>query len=160
LKFNPTSMIEQPFSTPEFTDKQQRCFEIPEQEILISYARSGGAGGQNVNKRDTKAHIKWHIRESTAFTEEQKAILEQGLRNWINDEGYVFLSNQETRSQEQNKQNAIDRLNTLVEEALIPEKKRVPTKPTRSSKLRRLDDKTRTSTIKKLRGKIERNDTD
>ncbi len=68
---------------------------IPENELKITYARSGGAGGQNVNKRDTKAQLRWNILGSSVFTTEQKRILEQELQHWVNEEGYVVISNQE-----------------------------------------------------------------
>lgn len=128
-------------------------FSVPENEIHIDYARSGGAGGQNVNKRDTKAQITWSIKDSLAFTEEQKVILERELANWINAEGFVSIQNQETRSQDQNRSNAIDRLNEIVTQALTPKKERKPTKPTRASKERRLDEKSRESRKKADRGK-------
>jgi ribosome-associated protein len=120
-------------------------YVVPENELTATYARSGGAGGQNVNKRDTKAQISWHILGSSSFTDEQKVILERELMNWINSEGCVVIQNQETRSREQNRSNAISRLNALVTEALTPEKERIATKPTRSSRERRLEDKSHES---------------
>lgn len=134
-------MFETPSSSPEATHEMKMFYTIPDREIDCSFARSGGPGGQNVNKKSTKAQVRWHILGSTSFTDEQKVVLERELRNWINEEGCVSISNQETRSQEQNKQKAVDRLNELVNEALVPKKERVPTRPTRSSNERRLADK-------------------
>lgn len=125
---------------------------VPESEINVDYARSSGAGGQNINKRDTKAQITWSIRDSLSFTDDQKAILERELINWINNEGLVSIQNQETRSREQNRSNAIERLNEIVTIALTPEKERKPTKPTRASKERRLDEKAQHSKLKRERG--------
>jgi ribosome-associated protein len=134
-------MIEQPSFQTASMEKPKR-FIVPEKEITTSYTHSSGAGGQYVNKRDTKAQISWHIAGSSMFTDEQKIILERELRNRMNSDLCVVLANQKTRSREQNRNNAIDRLNDLVTEALTPEKDRIPTKPTRSSQVRRLNEKT------------------
>lgn len=129
-------------------------YTIPEHEIDMIYSRSSGAGGQNVNKRDTKAQIRWPFRISQHFTETQKLVLEQALQNWINSDGYIVITNQESRSQEQNRKNALDRLQLIVNEALTPEKDRIATKPTWSSKKRRLDDKQKDSRKKTARKSI------
>lgn len=134
--------------------RQPSPYHIPENELFLSFSRSGGAGGQNVNKRDTKAQLKWHILGSNVFSTEQKRILEQELRHWINTDGYVIITNQESRSQEQNKQHAIHRLNELVTNALTPEKDRIATKPSWSSTLRRLQEKQRDSRKKTNRRTI------
>lgn len=132
---------------------------IPLKEIGVIYSRASGAGGQNVNKRDTKAQIRWHLRSSSAFNDSEKLLLEHALDPWMTLEGDVIISNQESRSREQNQQRAIDRLNELVRIALIPKKKRVPTKPTRSSKEKRIQDKkvvSRKKTFRKPIGDSER----
>jgi ribosome-associated protein len=136
--------------SPESMDQPKR-YTVPESELRFFFARSGGPGGQNVNKRKTKARIEWPFSDSLSFTDDQKLILERELQNWINDKGCVVVSNRVTRSQDQNRQNAIDRLNEIVTEALTPEKERIATKPTRSSKERRLDDKKLESNKKKDR---------
>jgi len=116
-------------------------FIVPESEISESFSRSGGKGGQNVNKLSTKAEARWNIGNSQAFTDEQKEKIEQVLKNRINKEGELIVVSQEERSQLQNRQRAFQRLNELVLWALIPEKERIPTKPTRASKERRLEAK-------------------
>lgn len=126
-------------------------YSIPDHEIDTAYSHSSGAGGQNVNKRDTKAQIRWPFRISQNFSDDQKFILEQTLHHWINNDGYIVIANQESRSQEQNRQNAIDRLHLIVNEALTPEKNRIPTRPTRSSKERRLTSKKKESNKKTSR---------
>lgn len=122
--------------------------EVPESEIHVTYARSSGPGGQNVNKRSTKAVISWNVRASSAFTEDQMALIEVELANRINKEGEVFIHADATRSREQNRISAIEALQRLVREALTPEAERVPTKPTRASKRRRVDEK-RMHSVKK-----------
>ena len=127
--------------------------EIPENEIMISHARSSGPGGQNVNKRSTKAIIKWHVLGSQSFTDAQKVQIERECRNWINNEGCLVIQASATRSQDQNTKDAIARLQEIVRTALTPEKDRIPTKPSRASRARRVDEKTRHGQKKAERGR-------
>ncbi len=124
---------------------------IPENEITEQFSRSGGSGGQNVNKLSTKAEVRWNVESSAAFSDEEKEKIKQVLGNRINKEGELIITSQEERSQLQNRGRAIERLNNLVSDALIPEKERVATKPTRSSKERRLEAKKRQGEKKKQR---------
>ena len=126
-------------------------FIIPENEIAEQFSRSGGSGGQNVNKLSTKAEVRWNIDASKAFNDEEKEKIKQVLGNRINKEGELIITSQEERSQLQNRERAIERLNNLVSDALIPEKERVATKPTRSSKERRLETKKHRGKTKKMR---------
>ena len=126
-------------------------FIIPENEIAEQFSRSGGSGGQNVNKLSTKAEVRWNVDSSAAFSDEEKEKIKQVLENRINKEGELIITSQEERSQLQNRGRAIERLNNLVSDALIPEKERVATKPTRSSKERRLEAKKRQGEKKKSR---------
>lgn len=127
---------------------------IPESELQIDFVRASGAGGQNVNKVSTKVQLKWNVGRSSVFSPEEKAKIKIFLANRINEEGEVVMSSQETRSQLQNKERVIERLHELVEIALRPVHKRIPTKPTRGSRERRLDSKERHSQRKQARRKV------
>lgn len=131
-------------------------FLVPETEISEKFSRSGGRGGQNVNKLSTKAEVRWNIDESRAFSADQKEKIKEVLKNRINKEGELVIVSQEERTQLRNRQRAIERLNNLVAAALAPEKERIPTKPTIASKEKRLEEKKRISEKKKWRAeKIE-----
>ena len=124
---------------------------VPDEEISEKFSRSGGRGGQNVNKLSTKAEVRWNVDASMVFTPEEKEKIKDVLGKRINKEGELIVVSQEERSQMQNRERAIERLNKLVEAALIPEKERKPTKPTKASKERRLEEKKRIGEKKKQR---------
>jgi ribosome-associated protein len=124
---------------------------IPRDEIIEKFSRAGGAGGQNVNKLSTKAEVRWNVGKSKLFSQEEKEKIKRALANKINKEGELIVVSQETRTQSQNRELAIERLNNLVKSALITRKKRKPTKPTKASKERRLSSKKRLSEKKKWR---------
>lgn len=140
---------------PESTEHLPR---IPEQEFWVTYARSSGAGGQNVNKRDTKALVRWHIEGSSIFTEEQKQRIRIALPNRINAEGFLYVDCEQERSREQNRVIAMETIQALVAEALAPVKERIPTKPTKGSRERRLGKKALQSRKKEDRRPPENND--
>jgi ribosome-associated protein len=129
--------------------------QIPESELNITFARSGGKGGQNVNKTSTKVIIHWSVGKSMVLTDEEKARVREKLANRINNEDELVLMSEEERSQLQNRESAIARLQELVTEALHVPKKRRPTRPSKSSKLKRLEGKKIRSQIKKERRSIE-----
>lgn len=120
-------------------------------ELKISAIRSSGPGGQNVNKVNTKIELRFNLTDSIVFTETQKQRLAIKLKNRINAEGTIVLFESSERSQLKNKQKAIAKLIELIEKALTPVKRRIKTKPTISSKLKRLEKKKQQSSKKQLR---------
>lgn len=126
-------------------------FTVLDDEVEFTFARSGGPGGQNVNRRATKVHLRWDFERSSALNDKQKGLIREGLKGFINKDGVVALEAQEERSQGRNRQIALDKLNALVEEALVPEKERIATKTPRSSRERRLEGKRATAQKKKGR---------
>ena len=110
-------------------------------ELSFTFSRSSGPGGQNVNKVNTKVTLRFSIAESDMLSDEQKVILEEKLANQITKEGELILVSQASRSQLKNKEEAIQKLYDLLNEALKQKKKRKPTKPTKASKERRIKEK-------------------
>ena len=124
---------------------------IPRAEIQYRASRAGGAGGQHVNTSSTRIELLWDLPRSTAVTEEQRERIRTKLAPRLDSEGMVRVVASDRRSQGQNKQLADERLAALVKHALHIPKKRRPTKPTRSSKERRLSEKKHHSDKKKTR---------
>lgn len=144
---------ENKFMMSKKEEETVREFVIPESEMEITFVRSGGKGGQNVNKLSTKAKLAWNIGRSAIFSEEEKQKIREQLANRINQKDEIFLESQEERSQLQNKERVIERLHNLIRTALEPIKERIPTEPTYGSQQRRLQEKTEHSKKKAMRKK-------
>ena len=127
---------------------------IPDHELRIETARSGGPGGQNVNKIESKVQLRWSVGESGIFDEREKERIRRVLTHRLNQDDEVMVDVEEERSQAQNRATAIARLQWLVADALAPKKIRRPTRPTRSSKERRLTEKKKTAEMKRGRKKV------
>ncbi|MCI0706188.1 MAG: aminoacyl-tRNA hydrolase [Ignavibacteriae bacterium] len=124
---------------------------IPFSELRFVTSRSGGPGGQNVNKLETRVELLFDVVHSTSITNEQRAALTANLRSKMDADGVLRIVAQESRSQWQNKQNAVEKFVQLFRIALKPRKKRVATKPSRNAKEKRLKSKRIRSETKKLR---------
>ena len=124
---------------------------IPAGELEMSFARSGGSGGQNVNKVSSKVDLRWNPQTSSALTFDDRSQLLERLKNRLTTDGYLIVTSQLTRDQIKNRDDAMSKLALIVRAALHREKPRKPTKVSRGAKRRRVEDKRRHSEKKSNR---------
>lgn len=128
--------------------------QIPDHEIDIAAIRAQGPGGQNVNKVATGIHLRFDIRASSLpelYKERLLSLSDQRLTK----EGVLIIKAQRQRSQEGNREDALNRLRELIQDVMVSQKRRVPTKPSRSAQKKRLEGKSKRSRTKALRGKLD-----
>ena len=128
-----------------------RTLSIPEEEIELSFARSGGPGGQHVNTSATKVELRFDVTNSPSLTPEQRARLLERLAPRLTNDGVLVLFASDHRSQTRNRDAAIERFADVLRDALKTPRIRKPTHPSRGAKERRLDEKKQRSETKRLR---------
>jgi ribosome-associated protein len=129
--------------------------QIPSTELMFTFSRASGAGGQNVNKVNSKATLAWDIRNTTCIADSVKFRFMQKFSNYINEEGLVKITSQRFRDQPQNIADCIEKLHALLKQVMNPPVKRVKTKPTKTSIEKRIKIKKISSQIKKNRQRIK-----
>ena len=126
---------------------------ISDDELHWSFARSGGPGGQNVNKVASKAILRWDVAATSSLPEHVKQRLLAHQRKRITNEGELVLNSQRYRDQERNREDCLQKLREMILQAATLPKRRRPTKPTRGSRMNRLQEKRRRAGVKALRRK-------
>ena len=132
--------------------------QLPDSDISITFVRSAGPGGQNVNKVVTAAQLRFNLAGTSVLNERMKARLRVLAGRRVTDDGELLIIARNHRTQEGNRREALARLQALVEEARIEPKLRRATRPTKASKERRLQGKARDQRVKTLRGKVRSDD--
>lgn len=134
--------------------KVNEDISIPLGEIEVAAIRSQGAGGQNVNKVSTAIHIRFDVMTSTSLSEEQKERVLRLKDRRLSKDGTIVIKSQRYRSQDKNRSDALDKLAQMIGKALVRQKPRKRTKPTKKSRQKRLDDKIKRGRLKESRSKI------
>jgi ribosome-associated protein len=128
--------------------------QIPRAEVSYRATRAGGPGGQHVNTSSTRVELWWNPRESSAPSDEQRALLEERIGHRLDQDGWLRLVEAGSRSQLRNKEAVTERFLALIFQALRPPKPRKPTTIPRAQKARRLETKRKRAAVKRLRGKV------
>lgn len=127
---------------------------IPLSELQFGFTRSQGPGGQNVNKLSTRVELTFEIFQSSSLTDEQKQQIAAVLKSRVDANGILRLAAQSSRSQWRNREEVLERFVSLIQQALTPKKKRVPTKATHGAKQKRLTSKRLASLKKRNRNRV------
>src|SRR5262245_41329073 len=134
--------------------------EIPEEELVFTASRSGGPGGQNVNKVSTRVTLEFDLEHSAALQQDQRERIRSKLAGRINKDGILKVTSQRTRSQDLNRNDAVARFAELLRNALYEDPRRIPTRVSRAAKDKRLDEKRKRTQLKlsrsrKMRGGLD-----
>jgi ribosome-associated protein len=132
--------------------------DIPDADVTFTALRANGPGGQNVNKVASAVQLRFDLAGTSILGPSAKQRLRVLAGRRVTDDGALVITAREHRSQEQNRREAVERLQTMVAQALIEPRKRKKTKPTKASQERRLQSKRRDRSIKQMRGRVGRDD--